>query len=595
MNGKMKNRIVNLIRDSRLQSKMIAACFLLLFIPSSVFTLYASRHVKAVIQEQTFSAARKAFEEAETALSVRIDKMTSVMDNLRFNTLLYRMVSADPANYARSDQLEDLRSLTELFDNLQGLSDVSSIRLYVSGDYLYSREERYIFPMDDITDTDLLRTMMDAPGNYWSTPRNAPSGMETGQPCFSCLRPLFDPGAPSSPLAILCVNLTQSELEQAIFHSATTKNGVVLLLDGEQQVISYGNDVAQPLPDGIFAVLSRSAHEQWDKIEADGSDYYVYSVALPPTSWHLATVIPLADITAVSTRLQNRMLAVALLVTVAAFLISIALSRSFTKRIGQLERSMRRVEEGDVTVHLAPGSNDELGQLIGHFNHMVSQLDQLMEEKVNYGVTLKAQELKALQAQINPHFLYNTLDTINCLALQKNVPEIRDVVTALAAFYKISLSNGEDQIPIREEVRHAKMYLTILDYRFADRIKTEWSIAPGIEDCPIVKIVLQPLIENAAIHGIFEKDSPRGHIAVRGWRKGSDIYLTVTDDGVGMDSETIRDNFQPSLDDTAALSSGYGIRNIHERLRLFYGPGYGLTCDSVPGRGTTVTIHIPAQ
>ena len=594
MSGKVKDRILRLARDSRLQTKMIAACFLLLFIPSSVFTLYASRHVKAVVQEQTFSAARKAFEEAETALSARIGKMTSVMDNLRFNTLLYRMVSAEPEGYARSDQLEDLRSLTELFNNLQGLSDVSSIRLYVRNDYLYSREGRYIFPMDDITDTNLLRTMMDAPGNYWATPLNAPGGMETDQPLFSCLRPLFDPATPSSPLAILCVDLAQSELEQAIFHSATTKNGIVLLLDGEQQVISYGNEAAQPLPEGIFAVLSQSAHEQWDRIEADGGDYYVYSGALAPTSWRLATVIPLSDITSVSTGLQNRMLAVALLVTVAAFLISIGLSRSFTKRIGQLERSMRQVEEGDVSVHLAPGSNDELGQLIGHFNHMVSQLDQLMEEKVNYGVALKAQELKALQAQINPHFLYNTLDTINCLALQKNVPEIREVVTALAAFYKISLSNGEDQIPIREEVRHARMYLAILDYRFADRIKTEWSIAPEIDDCPIVKIVLQPLIENAAIHGIFEKDPPSGHIAVRGWREGDDIFLTVTDDGVGMDQETVRDNFLPAPDGAASLSGGYGIRNIHERLRIFYGPGYGLSCDSAPGRGTTVTIHIPA-
>lgn len=595
MSGKMKNRLLRLVRDSRLQTKMIAACFLLLFIPSSVFTLYASRHVNAVVQEQTFSAARKAFEEAEATLDTRIGKMISVMDNLRFNTLLYRMVSAEPEDYARSSQLEDLRSLTELFNNLQGLSDVSSIRLYVRNDYLYSREGRYIFSMEGITDATLVRTMMDAPGNYWFTPLNAPGGMETDQPLFSCLRPIFDPSTPSSPLAILCVDLAQSGLEQAIFHSATTKNGIVILMDGEQRIISYGNEAARPLPEGIFAALSQSAHEQWDRIRVDGDDYYVYSGSLAPTSWRLATVIPLSDITSVSNGLQNQMLAVTLFVTVAAFIISIYLSNSFTRRIGQLEQSMRQVEAGDVSVHLTSGSRDELGRLIGHFNHMVSQLGQLMEEKVNYGVELKAQELKALQAQINPHFLYNTLDTINCLALQKNVPEIRQIVAALAAFYKISLSNGEDQIPIREEVRHARMYLAILDYRFAGRIETEWSVAPEIEDFPIVKIVLQPLIENAAIHGIFEKDPPSGHIAVRGWREGGDIFLTVADDGVGMDAQTLRANFLPAQDEAASLSGGYGIRNIHERLRIFYGPGYGLSCVSTPGRGSTVTIHIPAQ
>ena len=264
--------------------------------------------------------------------------------------------------------------------------------------------------------------------------------------------------------------------------------------------------------------------------------------------------------------------------------------------IGELLKQMEAYD--NISGHIEasiPSDIYEMDCLIENYNRLLNRITELFGELEKREKDVKRSEFAALQAQINPHFLYNTLDTINCLALQENVPEISELVAALAAFYRISLSRGQDTIPICDEVRHAQMYLRIQGSRFENQICERWDISPAIEDCLIIKIVLQPIIENALIHGIFERDDSCGHIFVRGWRDDQDIYITVTDDGVGMPPDVIAENFENNTDEISHTKGGYGIRNINDRLKIAYGPEYGLSCESTLGVGTVVTIHIPAQ
>ncbi|MBO5068777.1 MAG: histidine kinase, partial [Roseburia sp.] len=180
-----------------------------------------------------------------------------------------------------------------------------------------------------------------------------------------------------------------------------------------------------------------------------------------------------------------------------------------------------------------------------------------------------------------------------CLSIQNNVPQITDAVSALASFYRIGLSKGEDNIKLRDEISHAQMYLKILNIRFSDQIHTVWEIAPEIEDLHIIKMILQPIIENAAIHGIYERENGRGAIKIRGWQEEEHVYLTVEDDGVGMPQEVIAANFSPASQEISDMPGGYGIRNICDRIHIAYGAQYGLSCKSKMGVGSTVTIHIP--
>ena len=184
---------------------------------------------------------------------------------------------------------------------------------------------------------------------------------------------------------------------------------------------------------------------------------------------------------------------------------------------------------------------------------------------------------------------------INCTAISRNVPEISRMVNALGRFYRLSLSKGREVIPLSDELKHAQLYVEIQNLRFENRVSVRWALDPAAAQCRIIKIVLQPLIENAIIHGIFEKPSKCGRLAVAVRREPDGIRITIEDDGVGMDDATLLSNFSPAAPgQITATPGGYGVRNIQDRLRLAYGEPFGLSCVSRPGKGTTVTVYIPA-
>lgn len=598
MNQKRTFFLHNFAQNNSLRTKMFVIFFVLLILPSIFFIYYATQCVANILQEQTFSSTRKTFDETLVSVQSYIDKVAGVTEILVHDNLIYTMVSADSRDYPYIHQLEDSRTLSTSLNYLIKFSEVSNIRLYVKNDYLYSHENRNIFPLKQIADTSWYQDLLESPSGIWLTPLDFMSQTPDEQKLFSFVRLLYDPSNLTSPLAVLRVDLSQSLLERAFTRTATTKNAATLLISndskGNHVIFSTANEEARPLPKAIADTLNQAPQNEWSTISMSGIDYYSYRTILSPTGWQLATVIPYSDIYGVSTELRIEMIVVMLLVAAMAYAVAVYLSHHALKRIWQLSDTMQKVENGNVSVHFKNTNQDEIGQLITHFNNMMDRVRRLMDEKIQQGQEIKNLELKALQAQINPHFLYNTLDTINCLAIQKNVPEIVDVVSSLAAFYRISLSKGRDQIPIRDEVRHARAYLEIQNARFEDRINTIWEIDPEIESFSIVKTVLQPIIENAVIHGIYEKDNEAGTIIVRGWREDTDVYITVSDDGVGMSAEQVGNLFsQDAVSGITPTVGGYGLQNIYDRLHISYGVKYGLSCKSILGVGTVITIHIP--
>lgn len=317
------------------------------------------------------------------------------------------------------------------------------------------------------------------------------------------------------------------------------------------------------------------------------------SRTLNSSGWHVASILPAKDIYHPGNMLSAEMLLIVAVVTIIAYLMAYFLSRSTLDRLSMLTKTMHEVENGNTEVRMEPAGDDEIAQLIGSFNQMMDQMDSLMDDKVEYGRQIKNLELKALQAQINPHFLYNSLDLINCTAISHNIPEISKMVNALSKFYRLSLSKGREIISVRDELKHIKLYLEIQNLRFDNRIHVTWDLDPSADNCQVIKIILQPIVENAVIHGIFEKPSKSGCLSITTRRFEDGICITISDDGVGMDEQTMRKNFTAS-DGIADTSGGYGVRNTNDRIKLAYGDSYGLTCSSTIGKGTTVTVHIPA-
>ena len=279
----------------------------------------------------------------------------------------------------------------------------------------------------------------------------------------------------------------------------------------------------------------------------------------------------------------------AVAILLAALVSSIVISRALSRPLKGLSRAMRLFEKSADTFTYAPvGGAREVQELSESFGHMVVKIQHLMETVRREEINLRKTELKALQAQINPHFLYNTLDSIAWMCEQGRNDEAVQMVNALAQLFRISISRGHELIPIRSELRHAESYLKIQKHRYKNQFSYRFDVDESCLDFLCNKITLQPIIENAIYHGINGLVD-EGEIVITLRAEGTDVVFTVADNGVGMDQAQIEAILRKERSD----HTGIGIKNVNDRLKIYFGEGYGITIDSEPDVGTTVTIRMP--
>ncbi len=270
---------------------------------------------------------------------------------------------------------------------------------------------------------------------------------------------------------------------------------------------------------------------------------------------------------------------------------TLRMSRSLTGPVAQLCMRVEEISAGDLSARTPVQAEEyELRILSQGIEQMAARLDAQIQENTKKQATLRRTELALLQAQINPHFLYNTMDTIIWLIEGSKTREATEMVSNLSDFFRHTLSRGQDVISLREEAGHVRSYLQIQQVRYQDIMQYTINIDPSLQELPIPKLTLQPLVENALYHGIKMKRGA-GHIYIVGRRDGGGALLQVTDDGVGMPPERL-EQLRRAMERQERV--GFGLSAVHERLRLFFGLEYGLSVSSRPGVGTTVTARIPA-
>ena len=282
-------------------------------------------------------------------------------------------------------------------------------------------------------------------------------------------------------------------------------------------------------------------------------------------------------------------------ILIGTVLINRKIVSGITEPISRLCEVTRQAGKGDFAARAPEGGNDELAVLNQGFNQMVERIGNLVEDIRVEQLNLRATELKLLQAQINPHFLYNTLDTIIWLAEAGQKEQVVMMVSTLSDFFRTTLSKGRDYITVKEEATHIRSYLTIQQFRYRDILEYEMDIPEELEEYQILKLTLQPLVENALYHGIKNKRG-LGHILVSGKKQGDHLVFTVRDNGKGMDPERlayVQRLISGELKDEDA-PSGFGLFNVNQRLQLNYGPEYGLILASEEGEWTEVNAIIPA-
>ena len=272
----------------------------------------------------------------------------------------------------------------------------------------------------------------------------------------------------------------------------------------------------------------------------------------------------------------------------AAVLAYFITSGMVSGRIERLTRLMQEVQEGSMDMQVGSDERDEIGMLYRGFGSMMKRIRTLINEVYLSKITQKEAELKALQAQINPHFLYNTLSLINWKALAAGEEDISRMTLALSTFYRTALNRGRNVLQVETELSNTRAYLEIQSMLHDGDFDYEIEAQTEILQCESLNLILQPLVENAIHHGIEEKTDGRGKITVRGWKEDNCVWFMVEDNGVGMEQE-VADKI------LTMESKGYGVRNVDERIRLCYGEKYAMKVESVVGKGTKMTIHFPAK
>jgi two-component system sensor histidine kinase YesM len=324
--------------------------------------------------------------------------------------------------------------------------------------------------------------------------------------------------------------------------------------------------------------------------KVDGEGILYVATTSHYTGWTIVGVSYDNELYAPISRLEYWYALFGLLCLLVSALVSYAVAEKITRPIQVLRQRMQEVERGNFEVRIEVDCDNEVAELAADCDIAVRKVNELMDQiRVEHDVA-KREELRALQAQINPHFLYNTLDSVVWLVESGENEAAVDMVTTLAKFFRLSLARGMDVIPVRDEAEHLNCYLAIQKMRYKSKMDFRVEMEGDILDFLIPKLTLQPIAENAIYHGLKAKKGC-GLLQVRGFRDGEDLVFTVSDDGVGMDAEGLL----RLATKEGSSHGGVGIKNVADRLRLYFGPSYGLSYESEVERGTTVTVRIPAR
>jgi len=579
-------------RNLKFRTKLLFTYAALISVPLILVTVIAYFSMAQKMESQVMYSSRQAFEQADAFLTHKLNTIINASDLIYYDTRVQNILTFRSGAYKDNIGLmnRDMNNLlSTLFSVIQSSEDIYHLRLYISDDFIFSPGNFYFFRFEDAKRQPFYKKMLEQKAKViWTAPELLALPQRPAQQVVSMIRGIRDSAQINEYIAIMRIDIAENTIADIISKANMTNGSYTYIVNDDNELICQAGEADHGefrIDKTIIDALVRDG-KNWVPLSIGSQKYIVGCQTLTGTDWTLVSAVPYKYIQSASLSIRNLVILVAILLGFAAYITAYFVTVSSTNRIRRLALSMRKVHEGDFSEIAISDIRDEIGELENNFNYMVQTLSSMIAERVKSGQEKKTAELKALQAQINPHFLYNTLDLINWMALRNGIPSISDLAQSLARFYKLSLNRGRDIVTVRDEIAHVAVYLQIQDVRFDNKIHYSFSVDESILECLVPKIILQPLVENSIIHGILEKPEKTGSIRITGQRNGNDIILGVEDDGAGLSAETL---------ETILIKSneGYGVINIDQRIKLYYGNQYGLTYNSTPGKGTTVSITMP--
>ena len=408
---------------------------------------------------------------------------------------------------------------------------------------------------------------------------------------LSLYRQLNDINNLTKRLGIIRIDLSEREINRIYRDIQLGETGYVFITNKDGVILSHSNVEMinknirnEELFKKVFTGENGFYREKYS-----GQDMLVTYYESNIQDMTYISVVPFKEITReLNTSLKVTLSIVAVVIALAFIALSF-LTMKITKPIKKMTVLMKKVEQGNLDVLINTDRKDEIGTLGRSFNSMTRKLKILIEEVYKIQLSRKEAELKTLQAQINPHFLYNTLDVIYWTSRLENASRTGEIVSALAKLFKLGLNKGSEITTIKKEVEHVQSYLTIQKFRYDEIPEFRIAVDESILEHSTIKLILQPFVENALVHGIAEMGG-RGRVEILGRDQGKNICFEVIDNGKGMEEDRIREIFEENFESD---QKGYGVRNVHKRIKLYFGQDYGVEIFSKTASGTKVVITIP--
>ena len=442
----------------------------------------------------------------------------------------------------------------------------------------------------NIISEDLRQELLQLRGDGVVIPDTITNYNGTQTKVFSYVRIIKDTENLASDLAILKINIPESTISNVFESRLLSENSSFQIIDNGGVVISSLDEtqLGKPIPDSFASAELFESNSGYYNVSISGEDYVLTYFALFYPNWKLVNAVPLMELSQDILVIRNiTILSVASSVIICAIAIAYFILKVLAP-VREIRHAMALLENENFDVSIPVRGNDEIALLAHSFNKMSSKLGELINEVLAVQIKQKEAELKALHSQINPHFLYNTLDMIYWTCRLENAKESSDLIQALSKIFRLSLNSGNEFTTLAKEIEHLELYITIQKRRLDGKVKFIINADEGLMDCQVVKLILQPFVENAIIHGI-EKNSGHGTVEVEIYQDDGDLVYVIRDDGAGAEEADV----YSFLEEVHADNRGFALNNVNERIRIYFGDAYGISFETAPGRGMVVTVRQP--
>ena len=393
----------------------------------------------------------------------------------------------------------------------------------------------------------------------------------------------------------LAVYFSQEHLDELLKNNMSSNSSVAYIINNRDSMVATTDIALSGTYHFSYDVVQESVMSSNNFISKNilGEDVYAGFNRIRNTDWFMVVAVPSEPLIQKSRIFIGLFGLVYLGCILASFMIATLLSRSLTNRLSAVIDQMSKCRLGLPAALPDSDAQDEIGALVDSYNYMTHIIHDLVEEQAKAAEDLRIAEFNSLQAQMNPHFLYNTMDMINWLSQQGRSQEVTMAVQKLSRFYKLTLSRKQSLSTIQDELEHVSIYVELLNMRFADNIDFIVDMPDSLMERPIPKLTFQPVVENSILHGIMEKEEKEGTIVLTGWEEEHGIVILISDDGVGIQPDILENILAEKKIAEGSSGTNIAVYNTHRRLQLMYGMEYGLKYSSTPGEGTEVEIRIP--